>query len=259
MNKENKEPIHAFDIRLIANFFKGLDRQGPGGDEQTRRALELIGPIPSGARIADIGCGSGRQTAVLAEQLDAKITAVDLLPELIEGLEARMKRSQFGHKVTPLVGSMDDLPFDDESLDVIWAEGSIYNIGFERGLVHWRRLLKPGGAIAVTECSWLSASRRPDTAYVRENFPDIATPSAKLRILENAGYTPLAHFLLPEHCWTTNYLVPVAARIPRFLEEQGFSSAAVRMTELLKAEYEHYRIHGKDYGYVFYIGRKPAE
>lgn len=31
------------------------------------------------------------------------------------------------------------------------------------------------------------------------------------------------------------------------------------MTELLKAEYEHYRIHGKDYGYVFYIGRKPAE
>lgn len=258
MTKENKEPIFEFDFKLIAAFFSALERQGPGGDEQTLRALEFLLPAGPGLRIADIGCGTGRQTEVLARHLDGTITAVDLLPEMIGGLDARMKRTGLDGKVTSVVGSMDDLPFRDGELDIIWAEGSIYNIGFERGLTEWRRLLKPGGAIAVTECSWLTPLRRPTTAYIRENFPDIDTPSAKVRILEKAGYIPLAHFILPRHCWTENYFAPVAARIPAFLEEQGHSPAAVRMAALMREEIRHYRDHGSDYGYVFYIGRKPA-
>ena len=39
---------------------------------------------------------------------------------------------------------MDALPFSPGEFDVIWAEGSIYNIGFERGLREWRQYLKPG-------------------------------------------------------------------------------------------------------------------
>ena len=113
--------------------------------------------------------------------------------------------------------------------------------------------------IAVTECSWLAPSRLPETAYIRENFPDIGTPAAKVRILEKAGYVPLAHFVLPQHCWTQNYYAAVAARIPDFLEEQGHSPAAVRMAALMREEIEHYRAHGTDYGYVFYIGQKPEK
>lgn len=259
MNKDNKEPIFEFDFNLIANFFRALERQGPGGDEQTLRALEFIPDIHPGLRVADIGCGTGHQTEVLARHLDASITAVDLLPGMIEGLEARMRHAGLGDRVTTLVRSMDDLPFRDGEFDLIWAEGSIYNIGFERGLTEWRRYLRPGGAIAVTECSWLSPLRSPSTAYIRENFPDIDTPSAKVRILEKAGYVPLAHFVLPQHCWTENYFALVAARIPAFLEEQGHSPAAVRMAALMREEVEHYRIHGADYGYVFYIGQNPGE
>ncbi len=61
MNKENKEPIFEFDFTLIANFFCGIDRQGPGSDEQTLRALEFIDTNRTGLRIADIGCGTGRR------------------------------------------------------------------------------------------------------------------------------------------------------------------------------------------------------
>ena len=42
MNNENKEPIFEFDLTLIADFFRALDRQGPGGDEQTIRALGFL-------------------------------------------------------------------------------------------------------------------------------------------------------------------------------------------------------------------------
>ena len=259
MNNENKEPIFEFDLTLIADFFRAFDRQGPGGDEQTIRALGFLPATGPGLRVADIGCGTGRQTEVLARHLDGTITAVDLLPGMIEELRARMKRTGLSERVTALVGSMDELPFGDEELDLIWAEGSIYNIGFERGLTEWRRFLKPGGVIAVTECSWLAPSRLPETAYIRENFPDIGTPAAKVRILEKAGYVPLAHFVLPQHCWTQNYYAAVAARIPDFLEEQGHSPAAVRMAALMREEIEHYRAHGTDYGYVFYIGQKPEK
>lgn len=258
MNNENKEPIAEFDLSLIANFFSGLDRQGPGGDDQTLRALAFIPRTGPDLRIADIGCGSGRQTELLAKHLDGTVTAVDLLPEMIAGLDARMRKAGLEKRVTGTICSMDSLPFADNSLDILWAEGSIYNIGFGRGLTAWRRFLKRGGIIAVTECSWRTKDH-PTTAFVEENFPEIDTPSGKLRVLEEAGYEPLAHFVLPESCWTTNYYTPMAARIPLFLEEQHHSPSAVRFTEMLRQEIAHYRKYGAYYGYVFYIGRKTEE
>lgn len=259
MNKEKTEPIFEFDLNLISDFFCALDRQGPGGDEQTLRALEFIPRTRSALRVADIGCGTGRQTEVLARHLDARITAVDLLPGMIRELDARMHRAGLSDRVTGLVASMDDLPFADAEFDLIWAEGSIYNIGFERGLREWRRYLRPGGTVAVTECSWLRPDPHPETTFIRENFPDMASISAKTRILEDAGYEPLACFSLPRHCWTENYYALVSARIPGFLAEQGQSPVALRFTQLMHEEIEHYRQYGSYFGYVFYIGRKPEE
>ena len=117
MENDNKENVLVtdFDFTMIADFFKRLNRQGPGGDEETRRALALLPDLPARARVADIGCGSGAQTAVLATALpQAHITAVDLLPEMIEGVEARMKRLGLT-QVEPLQASMFELPFEEES------------------------------------------------------------------------------------------------------------------------------------------------
>lgn len=145
---------------IITDFFKGMDRQGPGGDEQTRTALGLIRHLlPKATRAVDIGCGTGRQTAVLASEPGVSVTAVDLLPEMVEGMKERMRRLGLQDRVEGVVASMDALPFREGSFDLFWAEGSVYNIGFRRGLVEWRRFLRPGGCIAVTECSWLSEER----------------------------------------------------------------------------------------------------
>ena len=256
MNKENKEPIFEFDLSFIASFFRSIDRQGPGGDEQTLRALEFLPETGPDLRIADIGCGTGHQTEVLARHLGGTITAVDLLPEMIEGLEARMQRAGLNDRVTGLVGSMDDLPFRDGEFDLIWAEGSIYNIGFGRGLAEWRRFLKPGGVIAVTECSWLSGARLPESKFIRENFPDIDTPSAKVRILEEAGYAPLAHFALPPHCWTENYFTPLVKAREIFSRKYDGNKTVEELISFQHHEAELYRKYKEFYGYVFYIAKK---
>lgn len=258
MENDNKENVLVtdFDFTMIADFFKRLNRQGPGGDEETRRALALLPDLPACARVADIGCGSGAQTAVLATALpQAHITAVDLLPEMIEGVEARMKRLGLT-RVEPLQASMFELPFEEESLDLLWCEGAIFIIGFEEGLRQWHRFLRPGACIGLSECCWLGDERPADTSWLTDNMPEIDTIAHKRQQMEEAGYEVLGHFVLPERCWTDNYYTPMPPQMEAFVADHGGSLGAREFVKRLQEEIEHYKRNGRYYGYVFFVGRK---
>lgn len=254
MNNENT-PITEFDLSLIADFFNKLGQQGPGGEAETLRALEFV-PIKPGLRIADIGSGTGRQTQTIASCRDCSVTAVDLMPEMIEVLNERMKNAGLGEKVTGIVASMADLPFEEESFDVIWCEGAIYNVGFEEGLSLWRKFLKPGGWIVVTDCSWLTNARPENPQYILENFPDIGEIPQKVGILQKAGYMPVAHFTLPEQCWTENYYAQMGTEIPKFRARHADSAEAQTFIRMMQEDIDHYRENKAFFGYVFYIGQK---
>ncbi len=71
--------------------------------EQTLRALEFV-PDRPGMRIADIGCGTGGQTITIARNRDCTITAVDLLPELLEEFRTRIKKAGLENRVTAIPG-----------------------------------------------------------------------------------------------------------------------------------------------------------
>ena len=148
MSDDNKS-IHEFDLALICEYFAHLDRQGPGSPELTIKALSFIDNLTDESRIADIGCGSGGQTMVLAEQTQGKITGIDLFPVFIDLFNQNVEKRNLQERVKGVVGSMDNLPFREEEFDLLWSEGAIYNIGFERGLNEWRKFLKPGGYVAV--------------------------------------------------------------------------------------------------------------
>ncbi len=235
MNKEDTI-IAQFDYTLIANYFSVIDRQGPGGKEETLKALSFMKNLPAKPKIADIGCGTGSQTSVLASGMDCSITAVDLLPEMVEGVKARIRRDNLEDKVTAFVGSMTELPFRPNEFDIFWAEGSIYNIGFEKGLTEWRKFIKPGGFIAVSECCWLTNKRPDNIGYFLQNYLEIDNISNKLRIMEQAGYLPTAHFVLPEHCWTDNYFAQMETRMREFLEENNNSTAARQFVAFMKSD-----------------------
>ena len=123
------------DLQLLVDLHRHADRQGPGGDEATEMALNLARvDRTSPLRIADIGCGTGASTLCLARLLNARITAVDFLEDFLKTLENRADRQGFSEKITTLACSMDDLPFEDQEYDLIWSEGAVYNIGFEKGV-----------------------------------------------------------------------------------------------------------------------------
>jgi ribosomal protein L11 methylase PrmA len=65
-------------MNAFFTLYRGLPRQGPGSDACTREALKRLPTLPASPRVVDVGCGSGRQTLVLAEALRTRILAVDL-------------------------------------------------------------------------------------------------------------------------------------------------------------------------------------
>ena len=246
------------NLELLVDLHRGNPRQGPGGAEQTARALELAGLTRAAGvlRIADIGCGTGASTLVLAEALDADITAVDLSREFLDELEASVGTLRLKGRVTTLECSMDKLPFKRASLDAIWSEGAIYCMGFEQGARYFRELLVPGGILAVSELTWLTDERPGEVErYWSAEYPAIATAAEKTGVLEALGYSLEGYFALPGTCWTDNYYAPLEGRFDAFLARHG-SADAEEMIEAQRAEIALYREYGGYYGYGFYIARK---
>lgn len=256
MSEENKT-IHDFDINLICEYFMGLERQGPGSPDTTVRALSFVDNLTRESRIADLGCGTGGQTMVLAQNAPGDITGIDLFPAFIDIFKANAVKLGLGSRVRGVTGSMDNLPFQEGELDLIWSEGAIYNIGFERGLSYWKKFLKPGGFIAVTEASWFTGERPEEIEkFWLDAYPGIDTIPVKTAQLQKSGYVPVAHFILPEYCWTENFYVLQAEVQDAFLKKHKGNQAAFDLVENEKHEARLYSKYKSFYGYVFYIGRK---
>jgi ubiquinone/menaquinone biosynthesis C-methylase UbiE len=256
MSNENTS-IHEFDFSLICDFFSTMERQGPGSPEVTVKALSFVDNLTGESRIADIGCGSGGQTMTLAQHTPGYITGIDLFPVFIDLFNANAAKHNLQERVKGITGTMEDLPFQDEELDLIWSEGAIYHIGYKRGLSEWRRFLKPGGYIAVTEASWFTPERPAEIErFWQDAYPEIDTIPNKVAQMQQAGYLPVASFVLPENCWTEHFYIPQAAAQEAFLEKHAGNKtveafiASERHEALLYEKYKEY------YGYVFYIGKK---
>ena len=256
MSTENKS-IHEFDFNLICEYFSSIERQGPGSPEVTVKALGFIDHLAGDSKIADIGCGTGGQTMVLAEHTTGHITGIDLFPVFIDLFNQNVRRNNFQKRVSGIVGSMENLPFQNEVLDLIWSEGAIYNIGFKRGLKEWKQFLKPGGYLAVTEASWFT-DERPDeiTAFWRDAYPEIDTIPNKIWIMQKTGYIPVASFILPENCWTEHFYDHQTEAQKKFLDKYKGNQTAEELVANQRHEAQLYARYKAFYGYVFYIGKK---
>ena len=246
------------DYQLLADLHKGAKRQGPGGDLETRKAIHLAMLDPSvPLKIADIGCGTGASTLQLARQLNARITAIDFLPDFIETLKDHAENEGLTDKINPLACSMENLPFDDGEYDAIWSEGAIYNMGFEKGINNWRRFLKPEGILVVSEITWITGDRPSEIEkYWEAEYPEIATAASKISLLEKSGYSPLAYFVLPEHCWLENYYRPLQHRFKTFLDRHSNHEEAQAIIEAETKEIALYEKYKAYYGYGVYISKK---
>ena len=254
---DESKSIHEFDLDLICRYYSNLERQGPGSPEVTRKALSFIENLNNQSLIADIGCGSGGQTMVLARNTTGSIVGVDLFPIFINLFNRNAENLKLQDRVKGIVESMDNLSFIDEELDLIWSEGAIYNIGFQKGLYEWRKFLKSGGYISVSEVSWFTDERPAEIdEFWMDAYPEIDTIPNKVAQMQKAGYIPIANFILPDYCWTDNFYAPQVDVQKDFLKENAGNKPAQEFIENQQHESRLYEKYKSYYGYVFYIGKK---
>jgi len=162
----------------------------------TRKAFRML-PQMDRPRILDIGCGAGIPTLELARLSQGEIIGIDIDQPALDEFNRKIKRAGLTNRIRAVNCSMFDMDFPDESFDIVWSEGSIYAIGFERGLREWKRFLKPGGLIVVHD----------EQGNVEE----------KLKKIFNCGYDLLDYFMLSKEIWWAEYFAP----LEKWIAESG--------------------------------------
>ena len=248
------------ELDLIIDLHRGTSRQGPGSESATLKALRFINHSTTDKlQIADLGCGAGGQTLTLARHTNGEIIAVDLFPDFLEALDKKAEDLGLQQQINTLEASIEDLPFGNESLDIIWAEGAIYNIGFEKGIKDWKKYLKIGGYIAVSEITWIT-NQRPEaiSSYWENAYPEIDVASKKISMLEDNGYSLVGYFYLDKKDWLDNYYDELRSKFPAFLSQHNHDELAQKVVRETEEEIKLYEAYQEYYSYGFYIARRDA-
>ena len=250
------ETKHLSMVDILLETHIGLERQGPGSSEAVEQALGFLKPLNQFKKVADLGCGTGGQTLLLAKYLSGTIIGLDMFSDFIDKLNENARKMNLDNRVTGVIGSMEKLPFQTKSLDLIWSEGAIDNIGFKEGLSHWHGFLKKGVFIAVTCPSWLT-EEKPNVVerFWNDAGSQLETISDNIKIMQKCGYQFVASFALPQKCWTENYFIPREEAINKLLEKYAGNKIMMEYAEQNRYETELYSKYSQHYGYVFYIGR----
>ncbi|QBI56271.1 class I SAM-dependent methyltransferase [Streptomonospora litoralis] len=243
-------------LQASLRLHHGMRHHGPGSAETTRLLLSLAGPLPPRPRVADLGCGSGAATLVLAEETDAaEITAVDIYEPFLGELRDAAASAGIGDRIRTEARSIDDLAYPDGAFDLVWSEGAAYNIGFDSALRQWRRLLAPGGALVVTECGWTTDRPAPQAREFWDEMYPLRSTAENVAAATAAGYTVEAVYLLPDRDWFDEYYTVLERRVAAI--DPG-DEAMVRAGAAQQREIDLRRAHGGDYGYAGYVLRRRS-
>jgi len=112
--------------------------------------------IRKGMRVLDLGCGSGAFTPFIARTVGekGKVYALDIQADMLKQLERKLSRPEYKgiNNIKLIEGNAYELPFEDNSLDAVNLVTVLQEIPDRRRAVQEvRRVLKPGGIMAVTE------------------------------------------------------------------------------------------------------------
>jgi len=237
-------------------LFADMDKLSPGDDSLSLYVLQSL-PQHYFEVVVDAGCGAGRQTMVLAGDLGTPIQAIDSYQPFLNRLDQRAKEKGLAHLVRVHCMDMKDIPSVFPTIDLLWAEGAAYNIGFANALTTWAKAIKPDGFAVVSELCWLH-DQIPDAVgeFFRFGYPDMQSVSQNIATAEGAGYKIFNTYTLPKKAWTEDYYDILGQRAKSLLNH---SIAAVRdfAVETVR-EIEIFKISEDSYGYVFYVLQRSS-
>ncbi len=235
-------------------FFRGLARQAPGADAATLHALEHV-ELPDDPVIYDMGSGTGSSALVLAEELEQKVVAVDQMRESLDALKLRAERRGIESFIETIEADSLALELANQSVDLIWAEGSIYAMGWDRALGKWHKALAEGGWLAVTDCVWVTEDRPAEAVEFWENeYPGMATRDELVSRAEESGFEVVETFEMMRHAWA-DYYGPLRQRLA-LVESSEPAEDLRKVVDEVAEEIRIFEEYGHAWNYMFFVMRR---
>ena len=224
-----------------------LPREGPG-DRASLDWAFTTGHVPRDARILDAGCGPGADIAgLLANAPEGQVTAVDLHRPFVDRVRA-VWGGDF--RVEAKLGSMAD---EAGPFDLVWSAGTLYFLGIENGLRHFRTRLAPGGVVAFSELAWLVDTPDPGLEWeLRKEYPEIGGVEALKARVQAAGFELCGLRVLDDAAWEA-YYTPLAARASAL--RPGADPELIAVLDAALAEIALWRAHRDQFGYILAVVR----
>ena len=239
------------DSDPIDALFAGMNHLGPGSDVDTLHVLHML-PRTQFDVVVDAGCGSGRQTLALARALRTTIHAVDLRRSFLEHLEQRAREEGLDQFIQTHLLDMKNIPSVFPEIDLLWAEGAAYNIGFECALETWAKAISPNGFAVVSELCWLRDTAPPGVKeFFASGYPQMKSVEENIASAENAGYDVRETYTLPTKAWVQDYYELLQPRAQRLAGTSDPATCELALATV--AEIEIFSRSEGSYGYVFFV------
>lgn len=193
----------------------------PGGPDEVRaivRDLDLAGKA-----LLDIGCGTGGPAMVLAGEFGARVTAVDIEPQLLERARRFAANAGLADRIDFRCVDPGPLAFAAESFDAVFSKDALIHIPDKRALYREiLRVLKPGGVFAASD--WLAGPRAMNDPSFRR-YVDLghlkftmATAEETAAVMRECGFAEVA--TRDRNAWYAEVSAQEAAAIAGPLRER---------------------------------------
>lgn len=237
----------------IIQLFSGVNRLAPGSRETTENAYRIAAENRQIATIYEAGCGNGAATLPLAELSEAHITALDTCQEFLDWLTERVAAAGLSDRISLHNQDMKESWPEGTRFDLIWCEGSVYNMGLDQALASWKKLLPPGGRVAVSDLVWntYTPDQEIQDFWIEEGVTLVHREEAEAKFTGH-GYRLLDRVTYPQTDWD-NYYAPLVERLYPHIEPFSSPNDLRALAEGFRKEMRMRSEFGSQYDYVFFI------
>ena len=162
----------------------------PGEDEATRTLLDMC-HLDATSRVLDVGCGSGNTACLIVERYGAQVLGIDISEMMITKAKERARQRRLLEQVEFRVGSVFQMPFEDDSFDVAIFESVLTPLpGDEKqAVMEIVRVIRSGGRIGANEGT-VDPTTPPEFLALFDKHPAIYryfTPQTLRSLFEESG------------------------------------------------------------------------
>ena len=211
-NYYNSQDAHNFYYRIWGgeDLHLGIyESENEDIYKASRRAVDRIASyaekIDENTKVIDFGGGFGGSARHLAKKFGCHVTVINLSETENERGRKMNKEQGLSHLIDIIDGSYDDVPFDDESFDVVWSEDAILHSNNKTKVVQEAyRLLKPGGDFIFSDPMQTDNCDEKvlKPIYERINLSALGSPAFYKEACKKAGFKEMCFEELDKHLVT---------------------------------------------------------